>query len=252
MLFAVGAGDRVVGVTTFCRFPEEAKRLPKIGTYTEPNYEAILSLRPELVIIQENPIEMAAKLQQMGVRVLELKHTTVEDIFISLEKIGQATGAAERAKTVAQSIRSNLEAIRTRAAKLPATSLLFIVGRTPNALEGLIAVGKASYLGELLAIAGGRNILGDAVSAYPKVSFEEILARNPEVIIDMGEMANTVGVTEADKRRVRELWSRYNGLRAVKSNRVHAVASDIYVVPGPRMVQAAREFARLLHPEAGF
>ena len=84
------------------------------------------------------------------------------------------------------------------------------------------------------------------------MSFEEILARNPEVIIDMGEMANTVGVTEADKLRVRQLWSRYSGLKAVKAKRIYAVASDIYVVPGPRMVQAAREFARMLHPEAGF
>lgn len=252
MLFAVGAGSRVVGDTTFCRYPEEAKRLPKIGSYTEPNYEAILGLRPDLVIIQENPIGMTGKLTGMGLHVLELNQTSVDDIFNSIEKIGKAVGNEDKARALAASMHSELDAIRARTSKLPRKRLMFLVGRTPNALEGLIAVGKASYLNELFAIAGGRNIFDDALSAYPKVTFEEILARDPDVIIDMGEMADTQGVTEADKRRVVALWSRYSGLKAVKTNRVHAVASDIYVVPGPRMVQAAREFARMLHPEAGF
>ncbi|MCW5982866.1 MAG: cobalamin-binding protein [Bryobacteraceae bacterium] len=251
MLFALGVGDRVVGVTTFCRYPEQARRLAKIGTYTEPNYEAILSLRPDLVLIQENPIGMAAKLQAMGLRVLELKHTSVGDIFDSIAKIGEAMGTVQRATGLAQTIRLQLEAVRRRTADLPQRRLLFVIGRTPNALEGLVAVGKASYLNELMAVAGGRSVFDDAVPAYPRVSFEEILARDPDVIIDMGEMANTQGVTEADKARVLKLWSRYPGLSAVKNKRLHAVASDIYVVPGTRMVEAAREFARMLHPEAG-
>jgi iron complex transport system substrate-binding protein len=89
------------------------------------------------------------------------------------------------------------------------------------------------------------------VAPYPKVSLEEVLARNPEVIVDMGEMARTAGVTVEQKRAVVTLWSRYPSLAAVKRGHVFAVASDIYVVPGPRMVDAAREFARMLHPEAG-
>lgn len=252
MLFALGVGDRVVGVTTFCRYPEQARRLPKIGTYTEPNYEAILSLRSDLVVIQENPIGLRGKLEEMGLRVLELKHTSVGDIFDSIEKIGQATGAAAKAKALGQSIHSELDVIRGHTARLPKRRLMFIIGRTPHELEGLVAVGKASYLNELFAIAGGQSIFEDAVSAYPRISLEEILSRDPEVILDMGEMANTQGVTEADKRRVIALWGRYPGLTAVKRKQVFAVASDIYVVPGPRMVQAAREFARMLHPEAGF
>jgi iron complex transport system substrate-binding protein len=129
--------------------------------------------------------------------------------------------------------------------------MLFLVGRSPNALEGLIAAGRASYLNELITVAGGVNIFRDAPTAYPKVSLEEILARDPEVIVDMGEMARTAGVTEADKQRVLRLWDRYPSLTAVRTRHVFAVAADIFVVPGPRMVEAAREFARMLHPEAG-
>jgi len=129
--------------------------------------------------------------------------------------------------------------------------MLFLVWRSPNALEGLIAAGRASYLNELITVAGGVNIFRDAPTAYPKVSLEEILARDPEVIVDMGEMARTAGVTEADKQRVLRLWDRYPSLTAVRTRHVFAVAADIFVVPGPRMVEAAREFARMLHPEAG-
>ncbi len=129
---------------------------------------------------------------------------------------------------------------------------MFIIGRNPNSIDGLVAVGSRSYLNELLTIAGGKNVFGDASAPYPKVGMEEILSRDPEVIIDMGDMATTAGVTEAQKRAVVALWGKYPMVSAVRQKRVFAVASDIYVVPGPRVVDAAREFARMLHPEAGF
>ena len=104
-------------------------------------------------------------------------------------------------------------------------------------------------MNEIIEIAGGANIFRDAKAAYPTVSLEEILARNPEVIIDMGEMADTVGVTEAQKQAVQKLWTGMSSVAAVRSGRVHAVASDVFVVPGPRVVDAAAEFFKLLHPE---
>lgn len=250
-LFALGLGGRVAGVTTFCNYPEEAQRLPKIGTYIQPNLEVIVSLRPDLVVVENNPIRLREKLEALGLRVLELRFTSVADIHRSIERLGQVARVPERAEALNRSIRSQLEEIRRRTAPLPKRSMLFLVGRSPNALEGLIAVGRASYLNELIAVAGGANIFRDAPTAYPKVSLEEILARDPEVIVDMGEMARTSGVTEADKQRVVRLWERYPSLTAVRTRRVFAVASDIFVVPGPRMVEAARQFARMLHPEAG-
>lgn len=250
-LFALGLGGRVAGVTTFCNYPEEAQRLPKIGTYIQPNLEVIVSLRPDLVVVENNPIRLREKLEALGLRVLELRFTSVADIHRSIERLGQVARVPERAEALNRSIRSQLEEIRRRTAPLPKRSMLFLVGRSPNALEGLIAVGRASYLNELIAAAGGANIFRDAPTAYPKVSLEEILARDPEVIVDMGEMARTSGVTEADKQRVVRLWERYPSLTAVRTRRVFAVASDIFVVPGPRMVEAARQFARMLHPEAG-
>ena len=149
-----------------------------------------------------------------------------------------------------ESIRQQLSAVRGRASVLKPTRVMFVVGRMPGSLDGLTVAGQSSYLNEILEIAGGQNVFSDASAAYPKVSLEEILARNPDVIIDMGEMADTVGVTDAQKRNVIALWNRMASIAAVRNHRVNAVASDIFVVPGPRVVLAAREFFAILHPEA--
>jgi len=249
ILFALGLGDRVVGVTSFCHYPPEAARKPKIGNYLRPNVEEILSLRPDVVFAERSMIRQALQLPSLNLNVIELDDSTVSGIYESIRKIGQVAGVSERAEALSRSIRAELDSVRRRTARLPRSRVLFVVGRTPDKIEDLIAAGSASYLNELLEIAGGENIVKDSPVAYAKISVEEGLARNPEVIIDMGEMARTVGVTEKDKRRVVGLWRRYPYLAAVKRNRVYAVASDIYVVPGPRVVEAAREFARILHGE---
>lgn len=250
ILYALGLGDRVAGVTDFCRYPPEAARKPRIGGYTQPNLEAIAALRPDLVIIQKNPVRLQARLQALGLNVLEIDHDSVDRLLASIAAVGRAAGAEEPARRLTARLRAELEEIRNRTANLPRRKLMFLVGRSANALEAMIAAGGGSYLNELMAIAGGENIFRDAPAAYPRISLEEILARDPDVIVDMGEMADTVGVTEEQKRRVVRLWQRYPSLRAVAAGRVHAVAADVFVVPGPRIVEAAREFARLLHPEA--
>lgn len=252
MLYAVGLGDRVVGVTTYCHYPPAARSKPKIGSYTEPNFERIASLRPDLVVIQKNPINMAARLGALRLNVLEVQHDTVDDVFVSMQKIADAGGVTARGREVVAGLRKRLDAIRARTARLPRVKMMFVVGRAPDRLEDLIAVGRASYLNGIIDIAGGANIFKDALAPYPKVGMEEVLARNPDVIVDMGDMSQTEGVTEAHKRAVVALWGRYPGIAAVRRGRVFAVASDIFTVPGPRMVDAAEAFARMLHPEAGF
>lgn len=251
MLYAVGLGDRVVGVTTYCHYPPEARTKPKVGTYTEPNFERIAELRPDLVVIQKNPVNLEARLRALRLNVLEVSHDTIEEVYVSMQRIADAGGTGERARALVAGMKRDLEDIRARTAKTPKTKMMFIVGRAPNRVEDLIAVGRASYLNGIIEAAGGDNIFKDAVAAYPKVGMEDILARNPRVIVDMGDMSQTEGVTEAHKRSVVALWNRHRAIGAVREGRVFAVASDIFTVPGPRMVDAARAFARMLHPEAG-
>lgn len=247
MLYALGLGDRVVGVTRYCRYPPEAQLKPKIGDYTSPNLEAIAALKPDLVIIQTNPVRLAERLGALRLKSLEIDQENIAALYKSIRVVGDATGVATGAAQLVESIRAKLEQIRQRAAALPRKRVMFVIGRTPNRLDGLVVVGKASYLNEIIQIAGGENVFRDAVAAYPTVSLEEVLARNPQVIADMGDMSDTVDVTEAHKREVVGLWQRMGTVEAVKQHHVFAVASDIFVVPGPRVVNAAQAFLEMLH-----
>lgn len=242
-LFALGLGSRVVAVSTYCHFPPEAATRPKIGTYLQPNIEAIVRLKPDLIIVEHMAPATVALLKSSGAAVAEI---TTGDLKTNLRMIGQiaaAAGAASAGAALTSRIEADLNQIRQRTATRPKRRVLFIVGRTPGRLEGIVAVGKGSYLNELLSIAGGANLLADSAISYPKVSLEAVIRLKPDVIIDMGEMAETQGVTEEQKRAVVDLWKKQPGIHA----RVHAVASDIFVVPGPRMSEAAREFERLIH-----
>ena len=113
-----------------------------------------------------------------------------------------------------------------------------------------MVAGRTSYINELILAAGGANAFADAPGSYPKIGLEQVLARSPDVIVDMGEMAETTGVTEQQKQSVVGLWKKAPSIQAVRTNKVYAVANDVFVVPGPRMIDAIREFARMLHPEA--
>jgi iron complex transport system substrate-binding protein len=248
LLYALGLGDRVVGVTRFCRYPPEAQLKPKIGDYTAPNLEAIAALKPDLVVIQTNPIHLADRLAALKLRVLEVDQENIAAIYKSIREVAAATGTEQTGNRLSDSIRDGLNKIHSRVANLPRVRMMFVIGRSPDRLDGLVVVGRASYLNEVIEIAGGENVFRDAKAAYPEVSLEEVMARNPEAIVDMGDMSDTTGVTEQHKRSVIALWDRIPTLAAVKQHRVFAVASDMYVVPGPRVIDAARAFAEMLHP----
>ncbi len=249
MLFASGLGAHVVGVSTYCHYPPEVVKIAKVGTYTQPNLEVILSLKPDLVVIQKNPVQLKEKLELLHLQVLELNYDNIDGIYRSIEELERYGG---RSRELTSKIRTGLERVRNRAMRLPKRRTVFVVGRNPGALEGTVVAGRGSYLSEVISIAGGTNIFDGTLSPYPKVGLEELLARRPEVIVDMGDMSQTIGVTEGQKRNVESLWKQNPLFKAMGSARIYAVASDIYVVPGPRVVEAAEAFARMLHPGAGF
>jgi iron complex transport system substrate-binding protein len=248
ILYALGLGDRVVGVTRFCRYPPEAQAKPKIGDYINPNLEAIASLQPDLVIIQTNPVRLRERLNVLHLRSLEVDQQNLQAIYNSIRVIAQATGTGKEASVLIASMERKLKEIGTRSATAPRARVMFVVGRAPGRLDGLIVAGNASYLNQILAVAGGENIFADAVASYPQVSLEEVIARNPEVIIDIGDMGDADSANAARKQSIVALWQRAATVKAVKDRHVYPVAADIFVVPGPRAVNAAQEVFALLHP----
>ncbi|HUA87719.1 MAG TPA: cobalamin-binding protein [Bryobacteraceae bacterium] len=250
LLYALGLGDRVVGVTRFCRYPPEATKKPKIGDYVNPNLEAIAALRPDLVIIQTNPVRLAERLHTLRLKVLEIDQQDIAAIYESIRVVGRATGTSMRAAELIASIRGGLDSVRARAARFAPVPLMFVVGRTPGRLDGMIVAGATSYLNQIIQIAGGKNVFGDAHAPYPQVSLEEVLARNPRVIVDMGDMADVIKVSPEQRRETIALWQRLPALAAVHDDRVFPIAAGGFVIPGPRVVDAARELFALLHPES--
>ena len=249
MLYALDLGDRVVGVTTFCHYPPEVLDKPKIGTYMHPNFEVILATKPDLVVVLKEHRELGTKLKNFGLPVLALQHNDLKGIYDSMLVLGQRTGAAQAAQRRVAALRKQLDEIGSRAAALPRRSVMFVVGRTPATVRDLVVVGRNSFLNELISIAGGTNCFEDAPAFYPRIPREQVYARGPEVIIDMGDMGDTQQVSEEHRRSVVAIWKTLLILPAVQAERVYAVAEDFFVVPGPRVVDAARSLLAMIHPE---
>jgi len=242
ILFALGAGDQVVGDTTYCNFPEAAKAKPKVGGYTTPSLEAILALRPDQVIMMKNRPDVAQKLRQTGIDVVELQPENLAGIYESIQVIAEKIGVPARGQALIQSIRKQLDGLSAGPAG-PKPKVLFIVGRTPGTVADLIGVGRGSYLNDLIGLAGGESVLADTFVPYPKISMEEIIRRNPDVIIDMG---HSEMVSQSQKQAVKQLWKKYPFLRAVQRDAVFPISADYFVTPGPRVVQAVRDIRKMI------
>src|SRR5262249_36235574 len=138
LLYALGLGDRVVGVDRFSRYPPAALQKPKIGDYVSPNLEAIAALKPDLVIIQTNPVDLKQRLEGLKLKVLEIDQENIAAVYKSFQMVGEATGAAMQVARLTESVRGQLAAIAKSIAGLKKTRMMFVVGRTPNRLEDLI------------------------------------------------------------------------------------------------------------------
>jgi iron complex transport system substrate-binding protein len=251
-LFALGLGDRVVGVSTFCRFPPEAATRPKVGTFLRPEAELIAGLRPDLVVVHELSTGIDRKLASLRIPFVVVERGTLASVFSSIRQIAEATGVPDRAASLVADIDRRLADLRRAAAGAPRPRVLFIIGRRPGTLADLVAVGPGSYINDLIGIAGGANVLDIAGQPeYPRISMETVLRLDPDVIVDTVDM----GETEAERRERQpgneRLWSAYGSLTAVRTRRLHAATTDALVVPGPRIVEAAEWVAALLRERSG-
>ena len=249
MLYSLGLGDRVVGVTTHCHYPPEVRQKHKIGDYMNPNFESILAIKTDLVVTLKEHRGLIQKLRSFGLPFVALQHNDLAGIYQSLLDLGEATHTPGRALEQVTRLRSELATIRQQASKLRRRSVMFVIGRTPATVEDVTVVGSRSFLNELITIAGGKNVLEDTLAHYPRIPREELYARNPEVIIDMGNMGNTVSVTEDHRVMATKLWKQLPELSAVRTGRVYVVSEDIFVVPGLRVAETARRLVAMIHPE---
>jgi iron complex transport system substrate-binding protein len=245
VLFAIGAGPRVVAVSSFDHFPPEVERLARVGALVDPDVERILSLRPDLVIAYASQTDLRAQLDRAGIPLYVYRHGSLADITAGMRSLGARLGLAADAEAAASSVERDLERVRASVAGLPRPRTALVIGREPQSLRAISVSGGAGFLHDLLELAGGDNVFGDVARESTMASTETILARRPEVIIELHYMEHAVPGEEA---RERQAWNQLPGLPAVKSGRVHLLYGGELVVPGPRVVLTARAFAQALHP----
>lgn len=248
-LFALGAGERVVGVTSFCDYPEEAASRTRVGGFFDPNYEVIVSLRPDLAVLLASQEEVKMRLEALGVRTLSVNHEQVTAIVDSITSIGQAVGCADKAREIVESMERRIERVRKKVEGLDRPTVLVSIGRNMGSekLEEAYIAGPNSLYNDLLELAGGRNVCKTSGILYPSVSYEGILDLNPETIIDLvGDLSKT-GQTRA---QVEAQWMELRHVAAVENRRVYVVEDTYALRPGPRLVLTIETVARLLHPNA--
>lgn len=247
-LFALGAGDRVVGVSMHCRFPEAVLALPKVGSFLQPDAERIAALRPDLVVVHEVSTGIDRRLAALRIPFIAVDRGTMASVFSSIQQIANAAGLPARGAALVADLQLGLERVRRAQAGHPRVKVLVVIGRRPGALADLIGVGGGTYLNDLIEIAGGTNVLAIAGQPeYPHISLETVIRLDPDVIIDTVDMGDTAAERRARTPINERLWQRHTMLRAVQNRRLYAATTDALVVPGPRVVDAAEWISELLH-----
>ncbi len=234
--FALGVGDRVVGVTDYCFYPAEARTRTRIGGLHNPKFETVVSLRPDIVLLQDKQDNFVAKYEALGIRAKTFSTDTVADVLGSIEALGRLLGREAQAGELVEGIRSEFEALKSGEDNAAPVRTLVVIGHDPGSLQGIYAAAKGSFHDELLIAAGGVNVFDDPGSLYPPITKDAIVERNPQVILELVNEAELSPKQIADRVR---LWDSLPTVDAVRAKRVHVLVGDELLIPGPRMATAA-------------
>ncbi len=241
IVFALGRGDWLVGVTDFCDYPPEARSKPKIGGSMTPDLERVVGLRPDLVLAtaEGNPRDTVAQLTRLRIPVFAVKPDGYAGVLASLEAVGRAVQAEAAATTLVRDIQRRMAAVANAVADRPHPRVLYLVWTDP-----LIAAGPLTYIHDLIEMAGGANVVRERSVPYPRLGWEEIVRAAPEVILVASHREGS------DHRPVGQAWKEWQSVPAVRTGRVLAVPGDTIHRPGPRVVEGVERLARAIHPEA--
>jgi len=246
IVFRLGAQERLVGVTRFCNVPPEATRLPRVGGVVDPDVERIVAARPDLVLCTTdgNPKEKVRVLEEMGIPCFAVGPQDLSAVFRTIERIGILLGVPERASREAESLRERTERVSgSGPCAVPGGEaaggsprfrprVLFAVSTSP-----VIVAGTGTFLDELIRRAGGSNAAQRFSGRYPRLSVEDLVAASPDILL----IAAMLGV-----ERFPETVTRWEEIPAFRDREVHSLDGDLVTRPGPRMVDALEEVARIL------
>jgi iron complex transport system substrate-binding protein len=227
MLFSLGAGDKIVGVTTFCDFPAQAKTIKKVGDFSHPSIERIVALKPDLVVINlPEQKRIKGELEKLGINIFVSSPNSLVDIYKEISAVGRALGLERHADSLIEYMKDNLQVATPENRK----RVFVEIAPRPN-----VTIGAATFLNDLIERAGGINIFRDLNKDYPVVNQEAVITRNPEIII----------VLHPEEITGRTGWQK---IEAIENNRVYAgLNPDHLMRPGPRLVDGFRQLKKIIN-----
>ncbi|MEK9629518.1 MAG: helical backbone metal receptor [Nitrospinota bacterium] len=245
-LFALGVGDRVVGVTDFCKYPPEACKISSIGGMVNPNMEVLVSLRPDLVLHLSHSVRMEENVRTLGIPSMKVNMNTLDDILESIQFLGKALGVKNNADKLRNKIINGIQFYKNKLQNVSAKETLLLLGDSSDPGRDLYATGRGTFLHELLEISGGKNIIPASLARYPRITKEFIIEKSPDVIIEAGPKSRLS--PEQIKERMKG-WKRFPTIKAVQSENVHYIGEDYILIPGPRLLKIIEKFSKAIHPE---
>ncbi len=247
MLYAIGAGPQMVAVSSYDQYPPEVNALPKVGALIDPDTEQIFSLKPDLVVTYGSQTDLQAQFDRASIPYFNYRHGGLSHIMTTMRELGARTGHVKEAEAAARAIELRIQVIQARikGARRPTTLLVF--GREPRTLRNIYASGGRGFLHDMLDAAGGEDVLADIDRESVQATTELILARAPEVILELrsDDIRDREGI--GMKLEI-ESWSPLASVPAVKNGRVIILTGNGLVVPGPRVAEGIERMAKALHP----
>ena len=244
MLFAMGAGPRVVGVGNFDRYPPEAMTRAKVGGLIDPDVERIISLKPDLVVVYGTQTDLRTQLGRANIPMFLYQHAGLPDITTTIRELGARVGSVQESQALADRIEAEIADVRKRVAGRPRPRTLLVFGRDAETLRGIYASGAIGFLHDMLEAAGGNNVFSDVTRQSIQTTSELAVARAPDVIIEVG-----IDTASASGRNLRA-WDSLASIPAVRNKRIYQLRGDGMMNPGPRISASVRRVAEVLHPDA--
>jgi iron complex transport system substrate-binding protein len=243
ILFALGLGERVVGATQDSDYPPAALDKPSVGTFWQPNIEAVIAAKPDLVVALafEQQKELARRLKRIRYDCLVVNIERIEDLLRAIMVLGEAAGANEQARVLSRDLQMQIHRIQERTAGLPRVKVLWVVQREP-----LRIAPRDTFINEMIELAGGENAVGPSLRNYPPIGAEQVIAAAPEVII---EPVMAQGSPEGQRRQALAYWQKFTNVPAVVNQRIYIIDGDIVSRLGPRLPLGVEAIAKCLRPE---
>ena len=248
MLFSLGLGDWVVGVTEYCNYPQAADRIERVAGFSTLNAEKVASVEPDLVLAARgNDLEGLQTIRQMGIPVFALDVRSVEQLIAAVGRLGRLTGATSSSTDLAQRLRVRVDRVRRAVARIDADPPRVLWGYWG---EPIYTAGGGTIIDNVIHLAGGQNVARSAPGSWPQISLESLVALAPEVIITTSSPGGAGAMAgQIERLRTLEGWK---SLPAVRAGRVHFVDADLLTRPGPRLVEALEQLAAIFYPEIEF